>query len=67
MLTVTIYVNNVPVEAISAVNVEDIDEETCLYEVYDSKTTIKHNPNDGAIVLAIKMLEALKKMKDVEV
>lgn len=60
MISVSIAINGEPIYARSAVN---RIEETGKY-VVDDGSFIEHNPDDGAVALAIKMLETIKENPD---
>ena len=63
MISVTISINGTPVMARSAVNVgEGYKPGTCQYEVDDARV-ITHNPDDGAVALAIEMLRGIREVK----
>jgi len=59
MMTVVIYINNVPIVSRSARNVEFIEDDTYRYKVDDGQELI-HKRSDGAIKLAINMLKNVK-------
>ena len=59
MLTVSISVNGEPIYTRTAVN--RIAEQGCY--VSDDGKLIKHNPDDGAVELAIKLLKTIKEIK----
>lgn len=59
MLTVSIAVNDKVIYARTAVN--RIEEKGCY--VSDDGRLIKHNPEDGAVELAIKLLKTIKEVK----
>lgn len=59
MLTVSILVNGNPIYTRTAVN---RISETNSY-ISDDGSHIKHNPKDGAIKLAIKLLKTIKEVK----
>jgi len=64
MITVSILINGNPLMARSAVNVSDPycnKDGTCNYKL-DTGKIIRHNPNDGAVVLAKKMLDTIKEV-----
>lgn len=56
MITVAILINGQPIMARSAVN---RIAETGYY-IGDDGSKIKHDPDDGAVKLAIKMLKTIK-------
>jgi hypothetical protein len=59
MITVAILINGQPPFARSAINKL---KETGYY-IGDDGGKIKHNPEDGAVKLAIKMLKTIKEVK----
>lgn len=59
MITVAIYINGNIVNSRTAINKL---EETGFYLV-DDGSKIKHDPKDGAVKLAIKMLKNIKEVK----
>ena len=60
MITVTILINGQPIYTRSAVNRRrDIGK-----YVVDDGSLIEHNPDDGAVPLAIKMLESIQEDPD---
>jgi len=59
MITVSIFINGNPIFTRSAVNVSKEDTIIQKYDVDDGRK-ILHARNDGAIPLAIKMLEGIK-------
>jgi len=60
MITVTILINNNPIHTRSAVRMEDEDAVgKATYEV-DDGSSIRHNPDEGAVALAKKMLDTIK-------
>ncbi len=70
MLTVSILVNGHPIYTRSAVNVETTrvkgigrkERDLCTYKLDDGKE-ILHYPDEGAIPLAIQMLEKIVEVK----
>ena len=60
MITVAILINGNPILARSATNVADLDNGECKYRV-DTGDTIRHRPDDGAVALAHKLLDTIKK------
>lgn len=58
MLTVSILINNKPLFTRTVVN---RIKETGHY-ICDDGTQIKHNPNNGAVKLAIKALKTIKEV-----
>jgi hypothetical protein len=58
MLTVSITVNGKPVYSRSGRNISNGGDTYLL----DTGEEIKHNPDDGIIPLAIKMLETIKEV-----
>ena len=59
MISVSIFINNNPLITRSATRIKGNDGELCEYQVDDGRT-IKHNFNDGAVSLAIKLLEGIE-------
>ena len=56
MISVSIAINGEPIMARSAVNrLEAIGKYVC-----DDGSFIEHDPNDGAVALAIKLLQAIQ-------
>ena len=62
MLTVTIAINGQVIFARSAVNTGRVSDGDTAYKNDDGKT-VWHNPEDGAIVLATKLLGTIKEQK----
>ena len=64
MITVAILINGQPIYTRTAVNKGAIPDnmDVCLYEV-DDGSFIRHDPNEGAVVLAKKMLDKIKESK----
>lgn len=60
MLTVAILINGHPIMARSVVNRL---KEKGVY-ICDDGSEIKHDPNDGAVLLAIKALQTIKEVTD---
>jgi len=61
MISVAISINGTPIIA-SAVRVKDNSDGNSIYSV-DEGSKITHNPDDGAVKLAIKMLKTVKEAK----
>lgn len=59
MITVSIFINNNPILTRSAHRIKGLEGEICQYHV-DDGSIIEHNYNDGAVVLAKKMLDTIK-------
>lgn len=61
MISVAIMINGNPIMARSAVNKGEVDKNRpeCVYKL-DDGTEIIHDPDDGAVKLAIEMLETIK-------
>lgn len=60
MISVSIAINGEPIYARTAVNrLSEIGK-----YVLDDGSLLKHNPDDGAVTLAIKMLETIKENPD---
>jgi len=63
MLSVAIMINGNPIMARSATNKgKVVGIEECQYLV-DDGSIIYHNPDDGAVKLAIKLLETIKEQR----
>ena len=63
MLSVAIMINGNPIIARSAVNRNvKFDDENVEYQC-DDGTIIHHNPDDGAVKLAIKLLKTIKEQE----
>lgn len=62
MITVHININGTCILARSATNVKDNKDGTCNYKT-DCGTIIKHNPKEGAVSLAHKLLGCIKEIK----
>lgn len=62
MITVAILINGQPVATRSAVNKCKGPLGTNMYKV-DDGSEILHNPEDGAVVLAKKLLDTIKEVK----
>ena len=65
MLTVAILINGQPLMARSARNIQSCNDGTCLYFL-DDGSYVRHNPNAGAVALAIELLKTIKEKEDVE-
>ncbi len=63
MITVAILINGQPIAARSAVNTGITDNKGITKYKNDDGLTILHNPKDGAVKLAIKMLKTIKEVK----
>ena len=61
MITVAILINGNPITARSAVNREELSNGECKYHC-DDGTIITHNPDDGCVSLAKKMLDTIKEV-----
>lgn len=59
MLTVSILINGQPLYTRSAVRTKGSKDKICIYEC-DNGSTIEHYYNDGAVVLAHKLLDTIK-------
>ena len=59
MITVSILINNNPILTRSAYRISGDEGETCQYHV-DDGSLIEHNYNDGAVILAKKLLDTIK-------
>ena len=63
MLTVSIFINGNPIYTRTVVNVTKGGKaRTHVYEI-DTGERITHDPKDGAIPLAIKLLESIHEVK----
>lgn len=64
MISVAIMINGNPIMARSAVNIgrKHPEAKGCVYEV-DDGTKLTHDPDDGAVKLAIEMLKTIKEQK----
>lgn len=62
MITVALLINGNPLAARSAVNTGKKKGKNVIYR-NDDGGKILHNPDDGAVKLAIKMLETIKEFK----
>lgn len=60
MITVSVSINGEPIFARTARNVEGPDKEGLHTYKVDDGSSIKHHRSNGAISLAIKMLETIK-------
>ena len=59
MISVSIAINGNTIMARSAVNTTQSDENGTIYKV-DDGSILYHNPNEGAVVLAKKLLDTIK-------
>lgn len=60
MITVAILINGQPIMARSATNTgEQVDKGRMVYRV-DTGELIYHNPEDGAVALAMMLLKTIK-------
>lgn len=63
MITVAILINGQPIFTRTAVNVSELGEgPVCKYRV-DDNSIIEHDRDDGAVVLAKKMLDTIHEKK----
>ena len=62
MITVAILINGQAIMARSAVNKGDLKGKKNRY-VVDTGVSLWHNPDDGAVKLAIEMLKTIKESK----
>lgn len=63
MITVAILINGNPIMARSAVNSEECGiDESVRYDV-DDGSSVYHDPEDGAVELAHKLLDTIKEKK----
>jgi hypothetical protein len=60
MITVAILINGHPIVARNAVNQQKENDEGLTEYLTDSGVKIYHNPDDGAVVLAHKLLDEIK-------
>jgi hypothetical protein len=63
MITVSIFINSKPIFTSTAVTRKEYSDGTCGYEV-DDGSWIVHNPEEGAGVLAKKMVHTIKDLED---
>lgn len=59
MISVAVYINNVPILVRSARRVDGEPGERCTYAVDDGRV-ISHRYDDGAAKLAIKLLQGVR-------
>ncbi len=59
VITVTIFINGKPIYTRSAVNKGHMGRGVYKYDL-DDGSVIGHKPDDGAVVLAKKMLDTIK-------
>lgn len=59
MISVSISINGNAIMARSARNVETLDDGRCRYRL-DDGTEVVHDPDDGAVKLAKKMLDQIE-------
>ena len=59
MISVHICINGIPIVARSAVNRGPVPSGVTRYEL-DDGTSVLHKPEDGAVVLGIKMLGQIR-------
>ena len=64
MISVIIAINGNPIMARSAVRTEDEDVNNKATYKIDDGTIIRHNPGDGAVNLAIKLLKTIKEVRN---
>lgn len=62
MITVSILINGQPIYTRSARRLTEKGKGNCAYAV-DTGQTIEHNYEDGAVVLAKKLLDTIKEEK----
>jgi hypothetical protein len=60
MITVSILINGHPIYTRSAVRIEDEDVMGKATYSVDDGSQIRHNPDEGAVKLAHKLLECIK-------
>lgn len=60
MISVVIYINNQSIVLRAARRIKGEPGELCHYKVDDGRT-IAHHYDEGAVALAIKMLQGVKK------
>jgi len=58
MISVVISINGNPILARSTKRIDGETKEVCSYQV-DDGSIIKHKPNEGAVILAKKMLDTI--------
>lgn len=63
MISVSIMINGNPIYTRSAVNVNQKDTKGKVRYDLDDDSTIWHDPDDGAVKLAIEMLKTIKEVK----
>jgi hypothetical protein len=63
MLGVTIHVNGTVIYARTAVNRGKPDKNGMVVYETDTGITVRHNPKDGAVVLAKKLLDTIKEQR----
>ena len=63
MISVAIMINGNPIMARSAVNKGIESDDGNVEYLCDDRTIIYHNPDDGAVELAIKLLKTIKEQK----
>jgi len=63
MISVTISINGNPLMARSAVRTRDEDINGKLAYNVDDGTIVHHDPDDGAVKLAIQLLKTIKESK----
>ena len=63
MITVAILINGQPIMSRSAINKGDEDTMGRTRYACDDGSHIRHNPGDGAVILAKKMLDTIKEEK----
>ena len=59
MISITIFINGKPLLARSASRVKGEDWEVCDYKV-DDGTIVRHQPDEGPVALAKKLLDTIK-------
>ncbi len=59
MITVSIFINGSPIYTRSAVNTDEQDAAGATKYSCDDGSTLVHHRRDGAVILAMKMLETV--------
>ncbi len=60
MLTVGIFINGNPLVAKNAINTGKLNDKGETGYLCDDGTTVWHHPEDGAVILAHKLLELIR-------
>lgn len=60
MISVAIFINNENIGDVTCHRIKEPDKDgNATYKILDGTKTLKHNPDDGAVTLAKKMLDEL--------